>query len=218
VRENSLLAEQIAYYRRRAAEFDMATHGVGDETSRRIAALVDDLRPTGHVLELACGTGMWTARLVRWATTLTAVDASPEMIALARARTGDAPVHFQVADLFDWQPATRFDVVFFAFWLSHVPQGKLEDFWALIAQALAPGGRAVFVDEPIHGGSREAFVGDSGEIVERRLSDGSSHRVVRVFWDPPELQERLTGMGWRAQVRAVSQKWMVGQAWDDRAR
>jgi SAM-dependent methyltransferase len=217
VRENSLLAEQIAYYRRRAAEFDMATHGVGDETSRRIAALVDDLRPTGNVLELACGTGMWTARLVRWATTLTAVDASPEMIALARARTGDAPVHFQVADLFDWQPATRFDVVFFAFWLSHVPQGKLEDFWALIARALAPGGRAVFVDEPINGGSREAFVGDSGEIVERRLSDGSSHRVVRVFWDPPELQERLAGMGWRAQVRTVSQKWMVGQAWDDRA-
>jgi demethylmenaquinone methyltransferase/2-methoxy-6-polyprenyl-1,4-benzoquinol methylase len=217
VTEDALLAQQIAYYRRRAAEFDLATHGVGDETSRRIAALVDDLRPTGRVLELACGTGMWTAGLARWATTLTAVDAAPEMIALARTRTGDAAVRFEVADLFEWRPSSRYDVVFFAFWLSHVPRAKFEEFWALVAEALAPGGRAVFVDEPIHGGSHEAFVGDSEEIVERRLADGSSHRLVRVFWDPPDLQEHLTRMGWRTRVRAVDKKWMVGQAWDDRA-
>nr|WP_240940425.1 class I SAM-dependent methyltransferase [Planosporangium flavigriseum] len=190
----------------------MATHGVGDETSRRIAAVVDALRPTGNVLELACGTGMWTARLARWATTLTAVDAAPEMIELARARTGDAAIRFQVADLFDWCPANRFDVVFFAFWLSHIPRARFAAFWARIAEALAPGGRAVFVDEPIHGGSREVFVGDSGEIVERRLADGSAHRVVRVFWDPLDLQEHLTGLGWRARVRTVSEKWMVGEA------
>jgi ubiquinone/menaquinone biosynthesis C-methylase UbiE len=84
---DALIAEQVAYYRARAHEYD-ATDAV-DAESR--AVLLDALRafaPRGPVLELACGTGQWTAELARNASVLTAVDTSPETIALNRARVG----------------------------------------------------------------------------------------------------------------------------------
>ena len=58
----------------------------------------------GRALELACGTGLWTRRLVRHADTVTAVDASPEVIELARAGLDDPKVDYVRADLFAWEP------------------------------------------------------------------------------------------------------------------
>jgi trans-aconitate methyltransferase len=91
-----------------------ASLGTGDLSARAFL-------PTGDVLELACGPGAWTEKLLRHASGLTAVDGASEMLARARARVGDARVRFVQADLFTWTPDRRYDVVFFGFWLSHVP-------------------------------------------------------------------------------------------------
>ena len=103
--------------------------------------------PAGRVLELACGTGLWTAQLLRHADTVTAVDASAEMIAIASARVADERVRFIRADIFDWTPEDRYDVVFFGFWLSHVPLERFEYFWSLVGRCLAEDGRVFFVDD-----------------------------------------------------------------------
>jgi demethylmenaquinone methyltransferase/2-methoxy-6-polyprenyl-1,4-benzoquinol methylase len=95
----------------------------------------------GDVLEIACGTGWWTQRLAQRAGRLTAVDASPEMIEINRQRVADPRVQYLVANIFDWSPAQRYDVVFFGFWLTHVPPARFEDFWRLCEQALRPSGR-----------------------------------------------------------------------------
>jgi SAM-dependent methyltransferase len=89
----------------------------GDE----VVAALDAFGPAGDVLELACGPGTWTALLLRHADTVTAVDGSPEMLAIASSRVHDERVRFVRADLFAWRPDRRFDVVFFGFWISHVP-------------------------------------------------------------------------------------------------
>src|SRR4051794_11330988 len=78
-----------------------------------VEAALDRFVPSGDVLELACGPGSWTARLLRDARTVTAVDAAPEMLALARDRVADPRVKFVCADLFTWRPDRRYDVVFF---------------------------------------------------------------------------------------------------------
>jgi trans-aconitate methyltransferase len=85
------------------------------------------------VLELACGPGVWTGQLLRHAADVTAVDASPEMLAIAAARVGRERVSFIQADLFTWKPDRRYDVVFIGFWLSHVPAERFESFWSLVA-------------------------------------------------------------------------------------
>ena len=92
-----LLAEQIAYYRAIAPEYeDHALPGTGAD---ELLAALDAFQPAGDVLELACGPGVWTERLLAHATSVTAVDAAPEMLARARARLGEDRVRFVQAEL-----------------------------------------------------------------------------------------------------------------------
>jgi SAM-dependent methyltransferase len=46
-----------------------------------VTRALDAFRPGGDVLELAAGTGWWTARLAPHARSVTAVDAAPEALA-----------------------------------------------------------------------------------------------------------------------------------------
>jgi demethylmenaquinone methyltransferase/2-methoxy-6-polyprenyl-1,4-benzoquinol methylase len=163
-----LLLEQIAYYRPVAPEIsDHALDADGSELEAAIAAAA----PAGDVLELACGPGTWTPMLAERATTLTAVDASPEMLAIAARRAPRA--RFIEADLFAWEPDRRYDGVFFGFWLSHVPEGRFDAFWELVARALKPGGRVVFVDDGYRTPD-ELVHGADSERIRRRLNDGIS--------------------------------------------
>src|SRR5262245_14110760 len=105
--DDALLAEQMAYYRAGAAEYDRQY--AEDEALQELLAVVDTRPIAGEVLELACGTGQWTPRLAARARSVTAVDAAAEVLALARARTVSRTVRFLQADLFEWQPPRRYD-------------------------------------------------------------------------------------------------------------
>src|SRR2546430_16751775 len=106
-----------------------------------------------------------------------------------------------LADVFDWQPPRRYDAVFFAFWLSHVPPERFDDFWAALEQWLTPRGRVAFVDEDPGEAGKEVYTGPGGHGVVRRLGDGSTHRVVKVFAGPEEIGHRLSMAGWRSAIR-----------------
>lgn len=203
--DDALLAEQRAYYRAGAAEYDRPYEQY--ETLRELPAVIDDLPITGDVLELACGTGQWTPRLAARARTVTAVDASGEVLALARARTASvsASVRFVQADLFAWRPPRRYDTVFFAFWLSHVPPARLPAFWNTVAAALAPGGRAVFVDDgPAAAAYEDVLPDQPTPSALRRLDDGSQYRIVKVFHDARTLTDDLTALGWSVHIRTMA--------------
>lgn len=209
--DDELLAEQIAYYRARAGEYDQSYAERAD--LRGMLALVDDLPIAGDVLELACGTGQWTRLLAARARSVTAVDAATEALAIARTRVTTPSVRFVEADVFAWQPPRRYDVVFFAFWLSHVPPARLPDFWSTVAAALAPGGRAIFIDDgPSASAREEILTAQPVPAVRRRLDDGSEHRVVKVFHDATGLSSDLAALGWSAQVRTVSGTFICGIA------
>src|SRR5207244_3736941 len=64
---DEVLAHQVSYYRKRAAEYDVTAYGDVAAARVRIDRVVTQLRPTGQVLEIACGTGIWTEALARWA-------------------------------------------------------------------------------------------------------------------------------------------------------
>jgi demethylmenaquinone methyltransferase/2-methoxy-6-polyprenyl-1,4-benzoquinol methylase len=158
---------------------------------------------SGHVLELACGPGAWTERLLKHATSVTAVDAAPEMLARAKARVGDNRVRFIHADLFTWKPDRRYDVVFFGFWLSHVPLDRFDSFWALIATCLEPAGRVFFVDDAYRTPD-ELIEGEASSTIRRRLNDGTPYRAVKVPHRPADLEERLTRLGWHIRIMPTS--------------
>ncbi|MET7403241.1 class I SAM-dependent methyltransferase [Dactylosporangium sp. NPDC005572] len=205
---DDVLAEQVGYYRHRAGEYDATAYGDVAAARERIARLVARMRPAGRVLEIACGTGLWTEALTGHAGSVLAIDAAPETIAIARERAPGAT--FEVADVFAWSTAERFDVVFFSAWLSHVPERRFAEFWDKLRGLLADGGRVWFLDEHVDEQAKEAWVGD--EIVERTLQDGRTFRIVKQFIDPASLVERLRGLGWDCRIERDGADWILGEA------
>lgn len=202
----------MEYYRRRAREYDVTAYGDLGAARARIAGIVAVLRPAGNVLEIACGTGVWTGALAEAAATVTAIDAAPEAIDIARGRIIAANVRFEVAEVFSWHAPARFDTVFFAFWLSHVPASRLGQFWRQLRGLVAAHGRVLFVDEHADVRDKEEYAAGSDEIIFRRLADGSVHRLVKVFVDPGQLSARLGQLGWQSRIRRDGPDWVIGEA------
>jgi 2-polyprenyl-3-methyl-5-hydroxy-6-metoxy-1,4-benzoquinol methylase len=209
---DEVLASQADYYRRRAGEYDVTAYGDVVAAGARIARLVAEMQPTGTVVEIACGTGLWTEALGGVADTVTAIDAAPEAVAIARDRVRSNNVRFEVADVFSWTTGARFDVIFFAAWLSHVPMSRFEEFWQLLRGLLAEGGRVLFVDEHVEGRDKETYLPGGDEIVERQLRDGSRYRIVKNFVDPERLGHRLRGIGWKNRIWRDGSDWVCGEA------
>ena len=155
---------------------------------------------------------MWTQALAGWADTVTAIDAAPEALAIARDRVRAAGVSFEVADVFSWDPGTRFDVIFFSAWLSHVPGSRFAQFWRLLGTLLAGNGRVLFIDEHVDEHGKEAYLPGQDEVVERRLGDGSTFRVIKNFVDPEKLELRLRPLGWDCVIRRDGSDWVYGEA------
>lgn len=198
---DQLLDEQVAYYRAIADEYgDHALRFAGGE---ELSAALDRFRPAGDVLELACGTGLWTSQLLGHAQQVTAVDASPEMLAIASSRVDSDRVRFICSDIFSWKPDRRYDVVFFGFWLSHVPLERFRSFWDMVADCLKPDGRVFFVDDGYRTPD-ELVEGESSSTIRRRLNDGTAHRAVKVPHQPAELEQRLAQIGWSVDVAPTS--------------
>ena len=222
--DEELLAEQRSYYQARALEYDewwqrRGRYDRGEEKLlewQRQVAVVDDaltsFGPKGSVLELAGGTGWWTEGLARTADRLTVVDSSPEVLALNQKRVGRPEVNYVVADLFDWHADSHYDVVFFSFWLSHVPRSRFGEFWSLLHSCLAPSGRAFLIDNR-NDSQPESTVKDpfvikyETDLHLRRLRDGSEYRVVSVMYEPGELQSLIEAEGWKAEMQAT--RWFI---------
>jgi len=210
---SDLLAEQRRYYAARAPEYDdwwfrRGRYALDAPAHARWLADVAEVEgglhafaQGGAVLELAAGTGLWTRHLVRAADRLVAVDASSEVLEINRARV-DGPVEYVVADLFEWQPADRFDLCFFGFWHSHVPEERFDAFWALVRRALRPGGRIFLVDNARGGDSTHTpRVAPDREV--RRLSDGREFEIVKRYWSPAALTERVAQLGFALDLRVT---------------
>jgi demethylmenaquinone methyltransferase/2-methoxy-6-polyprenyl-1,4-benzoquinol methylase len=222
--DDDLLDEQRAFYRARAPEYDewwqrRGRYDRGEDETREwhhqvdiVDAALASFDAQGDVLELAGGTGWWTQRLADTAHHLTVVDASPEALAINHERVGRTDVDYVVADVFGWRPEHSFDVVFFSFWLSHVPRRSFNVFWSLVRSCLAPDGRVFLIDnrtDPTPGPKRnDPYVIEYGPDLQlRRLTDGSEYRVVKVMYEPDELQELLGAEGWHAQIDAT--RWFI---------
>jgi SAM-dependent methyltransferase len=198
---SDVLAEMKRYYAERAPEYDDWWYRRGrytrdPERERRwlldVAELEECLRefaPHGDVLELAAGTGIWTRRLVPAADRVVAVDANAETLAL-----NTPAAELVVADIFSWRPPQQFDVVFFSFWLSHVPEERFAEFWTLVRCALRPEGRVFLID------SGPPEVAGDGELQVRQLADGREFTIVKRFWQPDELAERVAELGFELDL------------------
>ena len=221
-----LINEQIAYYQSRAKEYDewflrQGRYDRGPELNARWFQEIELLRqalsafkPAGDILELACGTGLWTKQLLSYAKQITAVDAAAEMLAINESQIQSPKVCYCRADLFAWKPDKQYDVVFFSFWLSHVPPERFAAFWQMIDLALSPGGRVFFIDslyEPTSTAKDHQLGGMRATVVKRQLNDGREYHIVKVFYEARNLSEKLYQAGWNFSVAETLNYFIFGQ-------
>lgn len=196
--EDPILNEQIEYYRARAQEYDESISGAVELFAAGKAMLLK-LGRFERILELACGTGFWTEPLLAMGGHVTAVDAAPEMLAIARERFGDERIHYQQADLFKWQPSGEYDLVFFANWLSHVPPSALDDFFGKVQRSIPPGGYVAMVDQHAPSVADEIIAKD--EIYAKRpLEDGREFTIVKAFYNLALLENKLKALGFEVST------------------
>ena len=119
----------------------------GQVRARRRAALIGEgagLRPGLRVLEIGCGTGLFTDMLARTGCHITAVDISAELIAKARARgLPEDRVRFLEKSFEDCDSEGPFDAVVGSSVLHHL---DIEPALARIYNLLKPGGRISFAE------------------------------------------------------------------------
>src|SRR5262249_55924923 len=113
------------YYAARAAEYDLGLHH-RPEREAGVAGLRELIAPllSGKtVLDIACGTGQWTRYIAQFASSVVAVDISPEMLNIATSRPPVDGVRFALADAYTLsEELGTFQAAFVSFWISHVPR------------------------------------------------------------------------------------------------
>jgi demethylmenaquinone methyltransferase/2-methoxy-6-polyprenyl-1,4-benzoquinol methylase len=223
---NRGIQEQLDYYRARSGEYDQWWYREGRydrgatenercfKDSAEVGSALQAFRPSGRILELACGTGIWSEKLLAFASELTLVDGSREMLDRAKQRLGRAGVTYVQADLFEWNPEVEFDTVFFSFWLSHVPPSRFSAFWHLVSRCLAPGGRVFFIDSQYEQASTAVdhrLPEKEVMQLQRRLNDGRAFQIYKIFYDPSSLEQQLGELGWNIRVNMTDSFFIYGQ-------
>jgi demethylmenaquinone methyltransferase/2-methoxy-6-polyprenyl-1,4-benzoquinol methylase len=212
------------YYQERAGEYDdwfyrRGPFDRGEEINARwfmevdeIGAALERLQLSGDVLELAPGTGIWTERFARTARTVTAVDASAEMIKINRAKVASKRVSYVQSDLFQWQPERTYDAVCFCFWLSHVPLERLDAFLGMVAQVARPGCKIFFADSGRNalGSTLTRSLPEEEQQVEtRKLQDGRTFQVVKNYYDPAFLMPHFELAGLDTTIQETPNKYFL---------
>ena len=193
-----ILDEQIEYYRARAQEYDESISAATDLLAPG-KILLRDLGKFDTILELACGTGIWTETLLKMGNHVTALDAATEMLDIARQKFRNQRIQFQQADLFHWEPTQQYDLVFFANWLSHVPPEALDEFLGNVKQAVQPSGYVALIDQYLPSNLDRQIAKDD-IYATRPIEDGRQFTIVKAFYDLECLQGKFEALGFEVST------------------
>ena len=216
----------IDYYEARAPEYDDwylrrgryergAVHDAAWNAELDAAGRwLDGLPWAGELVELAAGTGWWSPLLASRGE-LSLYDTSPAALDRARERlvAHSLRAHLHVRDAWA-EPDRQVDGLFAGFWLSHVPRDRLPAFLGLVHRWLKPGGRFAFIDslpDPASGAADHPEPAD--DRATRRLDDGRSFSIVKVFYPPEALAAALADAGFEAvDVTTTGRFFVLGSA------
>jgi ubiquinone/menaquinone biosynthesis C-methylase UbiE len=210
-------ASMVQYYSRRAAEYEEIWHRPDPirqaEQSAMAAALKECFRGR-RVLEVACGTGYWTACAAEVAEQICAVDASAQMLELARAKQlSPERVEFRQGDAYALETIPGdFNAGLANFWFSHVPKARVPDFLCGFHRRIGPGARVFMADNvfvPGVGGELVARPGVADTFKLRQLADGSRHEVLKNYYEPGQLRELLAPLSKELHIESRSCFWCV---------
>jgi SAM-dependent methyltransferase len=205
----------VDYYSQRAAGYDAVWQRADPERQteqRAIATAMQALFRKRRVLEVACGTGYWTQFLAETAASITAVDAAPAMLDLARKRDFPQPlVSWIEGDAYNLTGlGGPFEGGLANFWISHVPKRRLDGFLRGFHANLAPGA-VVFLADNVFveglGGQLVSHPDREDTFKLRRRNDGTGQEVLKNYYGAEELNRMLTPYAAELDINVGSCFW-----------
>jgi ubiquinone/menaquinone biosynthesis C-methylase UbiE len=191
-----MTSSMTEYYQARAREFERVyDKPERQEDLRGLRAWLAEETQGRTVLEVACGTGYWTAVAATTASGILATDFNPGPLAIARSKGLGAHVRFEQADAFalpDYGMA--FDAGMAHFWWSHVALADQQRFLGHFAAKLSPGAKLLMIDNSHVPGSsgpisRTDAQGNTYQV--RTLAFGEEYEVLKNFPTTAQLQSAL---------------------------
>ena len=193
----NLETSMVAYYAERAPEYERIYEK--PERQEQLGELKGIVRATlasQRVVEVACGTGYWTAVAAETAKHVTAFDVNESVLALARAKGLDPRrVEFLLGDAYEPPAfAERFEAALVAFWWSHIPRQRLSSFLERLHALLEPGARVLCLDNTfVHGESTPITRTDTdgNTFQTRRLENGQGFEVLKNYPTEDEMRAAI---------------------------
>ena len=205
----------VSYYAERAKEYEKVYFNPDEQEDLQTSEKIFQyLFANKKVLEIACGTGYWTERIAKTATSIYATDINESVIEIARARQQEN-ITFAVADMFDFAPVEKFDGVFAGFIWSHILLQDLDKFLKQIKSFLKPNGTLIFIDGNAVAGTNHDLknitkTDEYGNTFQTRtLENGSSHLVLKNFPTKDFLIEKLSNIATDINFINLKYYWIV---------
>lgn len=205
----------VEYYTRRAPEYESIWHRddpVRQAEQAAVAAAIEASCHDRRVLEVACGTGYWTQFATAVAADVVALDVSPTMLALARAKNL-ARVRFLEGDAYDLANLPGpFTAGLASFWFSHIPKRRLDEFLDGFHRQLSSGACVFIADNVLVPGVGGELVGRPGTddtFKRRELADGSRHEVLKNYYDAAQLREIFQNRGSNLDIHIGRSFWWL---------
>jgi SAM-dependent methyltransferase len=181
------------YYSKRASEYESIYYRndpVRQSEQSKIKDLLKVLFQNRTVLDIACGTGYWTEVIASVAREVTGIDASSEVLEIAKSK--GVAAKFVLGNAYDLSTVEgEFDSSCANFWFSHIEKVNIPKFLTALHQRL-PDGSIIFMADNVY------VPGLGGTLVEkpnspdtyklRELSDGSTYEIVKNYYTRDTLK------------------------------
>ncbi|MGI9388147.1 MAG: class I SAM-dependent methyltransferase [Methyloligellaceae bacterium] len=165
------------------------------------------------ILEIACGTGYWTAEAAKVAKMILATDFNSAPLEIARSKGLGPHVSFAQADAYDLpEYDIAFDCGMAHFWWSHVAKSDQDIFLSHLAARLGNGATILMIDNNYIAGSNTPIShrdaqGDTYQV--RTLSNGEQYEVLKNFPKTADIETAFSKHCAVVEVRQWMYFWAV---------
>ena len=206
---------QIEYYRKRAKEYEIIYQKVERQDDlNQLKQILKKEFAGKSVLELACGTGYWTAVMASHARSITGIDINESVLDIARQKDyGTTNVDFRQMAYQDLRETENsFQALFGGFIWSHVPREERPAFLSLCFGQLKTGGQVIFIDNQYVEGNSTPIsrMDEFGNTYQnRRLQSGEEFEIIKNFPNRLNFLDKIGERGEELEWLDLDYYWMV---------
>ncbi len=200
---HTLKEEMMSYYDTRAPEYDDIYIGKGPASIPDPALYRNEAQATGkilstfgtgHLIDIACGTGYWLPYYAGNCSKITLIDQSEKMLSECRRRVDELGIRekckFIQSDFFETSfEDNLFDSALVGFLIGHLSSEKEEAFFKRLPGILKSDSQLMVVDS-IWSKRRQQYRQKEG-VQKRDLSDGRTFTIYKRYFSKSDIEETL---------------------------